>query len=294
LVEIFVTNGHVAQAFQLHQNVQARWPCKDIGASALSAFIQALCKARHPNLAIQAYDTAKAEGALTPKDLDLTSCGLLVKAQCEAGGLAAAVAMVEDVRKLGLKPDDAMVSPLLTACFREAQVKLGQTLFEEFLASGGRPNQVMLCTMVKLYGRCQKLQMALDLVELVKNRYNLEPSGPTFTALLQACVRNKQPNQALKIFHELRNQSTITLDASMYSTLIGACTQANMVRTGIQLAEEALQKSIDVPSDVLQNLVVSGIRRRPPVVEMNQISDFVEKYNVPIDDKSRERLSQCE
>merc|ERR1719428_2492824 len=110
--------------------------------------------------------------------------------------------MVEDVRMLGLKPDDAMVSPLLIACFREAQVKLGQKLFEEFLANGGRPSQVMLCTMVKLYGRCQKLQMALDLVELMQNQYKLELSGPTLVALLQACSKNKQTSQALKIFRE--------------------------------------------------------------------------------------------
>merc|ERR1719428_2592912 len=115
--------------------------------------------------------------------------------------------MVEDVRMLGLKPDDAMVSPLLTACFREAQVKLGQKLIEEFLASGGRPNQVMLCTMVKLYGRCQKLQMALSLVETVQVQFDLRPSVPTYTALLQACVRNKQVSQALKIFREISNPS---------------------------------------------------------------------------------------
>merc|ERR1719235_1032871 len=87
----------------------------------------------------QAYQNAKAEGASALKELDLTTYALLIKAQCEVEGLAAAVPILDDARQMGLKPDDPIVSTLLTACFREAQVDLGHKIFEDHLAAGGRP-----------------------------------------------------------------------------------------------------------------------------------------------------------
>lgn len=289
LVEVFVTNGQVEQAFQLYQSVQSRWSSSDSGTSAFVTFIKALCKARRPNLAIQAYETAKSVNACTLKDLDLTTFALLAKAQCEAGGTTAAVAMLDDARQNGLQPDDAMVSPLLTSCFREAQLELGQKIFEEYLAAGGQPNQVMLCTMVKLYGRCQKLQMALSLVETVQSRFNLRPSIPTYTALLHACMRNKQVGQALKMFRDICDpacKGPDAPDAAMYTTMISGCTQANMVGPGLELAEEALEKQINVSQEVLQGLVAAGLRRKQPAPIMKQLKQLAEKCKIPIDSGS--------
>lgn len=285
LIEIFVTNGQISQAFQLYQNVQDCWSLNESGTTAFMAFARALCKAHRPNLAIQAYQNAKAEGASALKELDLTTYALLIKAQCEVEGLAAAVPILDDARQMGLKPDDPIVSTLLTACFREAQVDLGHKIFEDHLAAGGRPNQVMLCTMVKLYGRCQRLQMALSLVETMQSRFGLEPSGPTYTSLLQACVRNKQLSQALKIFQDICNpdrKNAITPDAAMYTMLISGCTQANMVGQGAELAEGALQKHINVSEDVIQSLVAAGIKKKPSPVVMKQLRDLAEKYKIPI------------
>jgi pentatricopeptide repeat protein len=286
LVELFVTNGRVAQAFELYQSVQDRCIFTESGTSAFVAFIRALCKARRPNLATQAYETAKSEGASALKELDLNSYALLVKAQCEAGGLPAAVAVLNDAQQMGLKPDDAMVSPLLNTCFREAQVELGQKIFEDYVSAGGRPNQVMLCTMVKLYGRCQKLQMALSLVETVQVQFDLRPSVPTYTALLQACVRNKQVSQALKKFREISHPSckvAVAPDATMYTTLISGCTQANMVGPGLELAEEALQKQFNVSDDVLQSLVAAGLKKKQLAASMKQFPKLAEKCKISID-----------
>merc|ERR1719453_2001303 len=96
-----------------------------------------------------------------------------------------AVALLEDIKASGLKPDEAVLNTLLSACFKDGNVNLGMKLFAELTEAGVRPNQTTYSTMVKLYGRCQRLRDALDLVASMEAKSDLEPSTHTYTCLVQ-------------------------------------------------------------------------------------------------------------
>merc|ERR1719420_2616557 len=125
----------------------------------------------------------------------------------------------------------------------------------------------------------------------MQSRYGLPPSSATYTCLIHACVRNKQIGQALNVLDQMRERLGTSPDTATYSMLINGCaTSSPHLTRGLQLADEALQQRVDISAEVLQGLVTSGLRRRPPAAVVQQIQEFSKKHNVPTTEKSRERL----
>jgi len=252
---------------------------------AVATLIRALCKGRRADLALSVYSVMK-----TQVKLDLATYSSLIHAQGESSGsVEAADSIMEDMKGAGLKPDESVMNMMLVACFREANVTLGKKIFEELTASGACPNHATYSTMVKLYGRCQRLQDALALVAGMEAQSGLAPSTHTYTCLVQACIRNKQTAQALEIFQKMKEQKVHVLDSSLYTTLVNGCASAYNIVQGVQLIEEAFQNKLEISAETIQFLISAAFRKHAPP-NLSKLRELVNRYDMPINEAARARL----
>merc|ERR1719335_424479 len=156
------------------------------------------------------------------------------------------------------------MNALLVACFKDANAQMGKKIFEDLIAAGACPNQATYSTMVKLYGRCQRLQDALALVAGMQAQSGIVPSTHTYTCLVQACIRNRQTSQALEIFQQMKIQKVHVLDSSLYTTLINGCASAYLIVQGAQLIDEAFQNQVEISAETVQSLISSASRKHTP------------------------------
>jgi len=255
---------------------------------AVGTLIRTLCKGRRSDLALNVYRTMKIRESTA--QLDLATYSSLIQAQCESsGGIEAAFKIAQDVKCAGIRPDEALMNTLLTACFKEANASLGKKVFEELTAAGAVPNQTTYATMVKLYGRCQQLQSAMSLVSSMEAKSGLEPTLHTYSCLIQACIRNKQTCQALEVFQKMKEGKVNVLDSNLYTTLINGCSSAYSIASGVQLIEEAMSSQVEISTETIENLISAASRKHAPP-NLSKLQNVVQKYKVPIKETARSRL----
>jgi pentatricopeptide repeat protein len=256
-------------------------------SGAAASLIGGLSKGRRTDLALSVYSAVKAHDGTV--QLDLATYASLIQAQCEScGGVEASMKLVQDIKCAGLKPDEAVMNALLTACFKDANVSLGKKLFADLTAAGAVPNQTTYATMIKLYGRCQQLQDALQVVSDMEAKSGLVPSSHTYSCLIQACIRNKQTTQALEVFKKMKERK-IDVPESLFTTLINGSAAAYNIVSGVQLIEQAFQSDVEISAATVENLIAAASRKHAPP-NLNKLQDLVQKYSVPISETARTRL----
>lgn len=286
LVQAIKDNDQNGQPTSLFECIQ-----KSGNPKAFATLVRALCKGRRADLAIGVYKSMKEQDSFC-KDhhLDLATYASLIGAQCDAGAMKGAVALLEDIKAAGLKPDEAVLNTLLSACFKDGNVNLGMKLFADLTEAGVRPNQTTFSTMVKLYGRSQRLEDALNLVHTMQTQYGLAPSPYTYSCVVQACIRNKQTGKALEIFQSMKDQKMQILDVTLFTTLINGCAMSYSIAQGAQLVEEAFENGLDISTETVQNLITAALRKRTGPDMGGKLKNLINRYNVPINDATRSRL----
>lgn len=259
------------------------------------ALLRVLCKTKHTDKAIRIYEEEKAAGRLDEgRALELSTYNMLIRSACDSKHLGAASVMMEDICKAGLKPDEAILNTILIACFKEVRVDLGHKLFTDFAAAGLRMNHATFSTMVKLYGRSQQLQNALDLVDGMEAKFGVAPSVTTYSSLVQACARNKQSAKALEIFNTMKERLGKLPDGPAYGALITCLAgSASHQSQAVVLADEALQNNVDLPDDTIQNMAAMLLRKGGPASALKQLRQFAEVHGAKLPNQLQERLARA-
>merc|ERR1719487_1654217 len=130
---------------------------------------------------------------------DRITYSTLIKGHCFSGNIDAAFAVLREMRDTdGLAPDEVLYNSLLDGCAKEHRLQEALDLFASMRAEGVRPSNFTLCTLVKLLGRARRLSQAFAVVEELSTKNGLKPNIQVFTCLIQACIHNRQLQQALE------------------------------------------------------------------------------------------------
>lgn len=292
LFEVCVNRGHVDRGLKALESARcALTSGKEASGGGLGALystaIRTLCKSQRTDLAAEYLTEAMKEGCA----IDITTYTILLKSQCEHVQLEAAVCTLGHAKQAGLRPDESMLNALLTACFKGERPDLGKHIFQDLTQgpTGVRPNQTTLSALIRLYGRCERLEEAFAAIDALQEKYGLEMSSQAYNCIMRACVRNKQTQRALDLFSEMKQKTNLKPDTAMYSTLISGCMFAKLFAQGVNLAEEAFQHGTAVPSEVIESLAAALARKRPTAgcTLSEDLRRLIETQKVPLSSKSR-------
>jgi len=188
----------------------------------LNAFAQGSAMNRAPAL------LEDMKMAMPPVEPDIVTYSTLVKGFCNSGSLDRALQILTEMKARGkYEADELMYNSLLDGCAKEHRPDDALKLLGDMKKSGVTPSNYTLSMLVKLMGRCKRLNQAFTLVEEIRQEYGLKVNIQVYTCLIQACFNNRQAGKAV-ILHEQIIKEGLLPDEMTYTVLMKGCLQAGL------------------------------------------------------------------
>merc|ERR1719506_210792 len=196
----------------------------------LNAFAQGGAMDRVPAL----LEDMKA--STPPVEPDIVTYSTIVKGYCNSGSLDRALAIVKDMQSDGkLIPDEVMYNSILDGCAKEHRPTEALNILAQMKEVGVSPSNFTLSILVKLMGRCRRLNQAFSIIEDARRDYGLKWNIQVYTCLIQACFNNRQASKAVAL-HDQMIEEGVVPDEMAYSALVKGCLQASLIDKAIHLA----------------------------------------------------------
>merc|ERR1719183_1751822 len=175
--------------------------------------------------------------AMPPVEPDIVTFSTMVKGFCNSGSLDRAMQILKEMKASGkYEADELMYNSLLDGCAREHRPDDALKLLGDMKKSGVAPSNYTLSMLVKLMGRCRRLNQAFTLVEDIRQEYGLKVNIQVYTCLIQACFNNRQASKAVALHHQIIKEGLYP-DEMVYSSLVSGCLKAGLVDKAVQLTK---------------------------------------------------------
>jgi pentatricopeptide repeat protein len=207
--------------------------------------------------------------AVPPAEPDLVTFSTIVKGYCNSGSLDRALQVVEDMRlESKLMPDEVMYNSLLDGCAKEQRPNEAMKLLDDMRKTGVHPSNYTLSMLVKLMGRCRRLNQAFSIIEDLSKEYGLKVNIQVYTCLIQACFNSRQAGRAVALHDQIIAEGVIP-DEMTYSVLVQGALRAGLVDKAVYLTECAY------------GLGGTRFRGSPPGIKSNNLDDLISALGGP-------------
>jgi pentatricopeptide repeat protein len=170
---------------------------------------------------------------------DIVTYSTIVKGFCNEGNLHRALRVLDDMKASGKHaPDEVMYNSLLSGCAKEHRPDEALQLLEDMRKYNVPPSNYTLSMLVKLMGRCRRINEAFTMLEDISQEYGLKINIQVYTCLIQGCFNAGQAGKAVAL-HEKITKEGLASDAMTYSVLVRGCLQAGLVDKAVDLARSA-------------------------------------------------------
>lgn len=179
------------------------------------------------------------KSASPPVDLDIVTYSTIVKGFCNAGNLDRALEILQDMLSssdLKFKPDEVLYNSLLDGCAKQQRPDDALKLLDDMRKSGVKPSNYTLSMIVKLMGRCRRVNKAFSLIEELSQEYKLKVNIQVYTCLAQACFNNKMATKAVSLYDQIMEEGLLP-DEMTYTVFVKGCLQAGLVDQAVKLAK---------------------------------------------------------
>jgi len=196
----------------------------------LNAFAQGGAMNRVPALL---EDMKSADPPVAP---DIVTYSTIVKGFCNSGSLDRALKVLKDMKASGkYAPDEVMYNSLLSGCAKEHRPDEALQLLDDMKKSGVAPSNYTLSMLVKLMGRCKRLNQAFIMLDDISKEYGLRINVQVYTCLIQGCFNAGQPGKAITL-HEKIIKEGLSPDAMTYAVLVRGCIQTGLLEKAAEFA----------------------------------------------------------
>mmetsp|Transcript_28008 Transcript_28008/g.60798 ORF Transcript_28008/g.60798 Transcript_28008/m.60798 type:complete len:656 (+) Transcript_28008:161-2128(+) len=191
---------------------------------------------------------------------DLITFSILIKANCDAGGLKEALKLLDTMLDLNLHPDEVVFNNLLSGCVQKNDEKLGKQLFKNMIEAGLKPSNATFSIMLRLLASCKLLEEALELLRSEPQKFSVAPEARLFVQLAQACLRERQGRTAVEVYSLMLERSNPT--ASMTGGLLSMCSKLNMLGSGVEILDIAVKAPAKLDTRDVQELRQAAVRKK--------------------------------
>jgi len=262
MTEALVSNECVADAWKLAQQLLSEESTKPLVNTVIySTILKGFAKAREMEKVMALYAEMRSHGvqpntityntilnglaqaggmdrapalledmktASPPVDLDIVTYSTLVKGFCNSGSLDRALEILRELQAGDkFKPDEVMYNSLLDGCAKEHRPDDALKLLADMKKFGVPPSNYTLSMLVKLMGRCRRINQAFTLISEVSQEYGLKVNIQVYTCLIQACFSNRQATKAVALYDQIIKEG-LAPDEYTYTALVKGCLQAGL------------------------------------------------------------------
>jgi len=199
----------------------------------LNAFAQGGAMHRVPAL----LEDMKA--ATPPVEPDIVTYSTIVKGFCNAGNLDRALLVLDDMKASGKHaPDEVMYNSLLGGCAKEHRPDEAIQLLNDMRKYKVTPSNYTLSMLVKLMGRCRRINQAFTMLEDISKEYGLKINIQVYTCLIQGCFNAGQAGKALALQEKIIREGLVP-DSMTYTVLVRGCVQGGLLDKAVELVKTA-------------------------------------------------------
>ncbi|XP_057807460.1 pentatricopeptide repeat-containing protein At5g66520-like [Salvia miltiorrhiza] len=179
-----------------------------------------------------------------------------------------AIDIFKEMEQVGLKPNEATVVAVLSACADLGALDLGSRLHDYSNKSGFKANVLICNTLIDMYIKCGCLEAAKDVFEGMKKRTvvswsamiqglalhgnadeafglffrmtqaGVNPNGVTFIGLLNACSHMGLVNKGRAFFARMTNDFAITPGIEHYGCMVDLLSRAGLLHEAHEFIKE--------------------------------------------------------
>merc|ERR1719217_1564504 len=199
----------------------------------LNAFAQGGAMHRVPSL----LEDMKAGDP--PVEPDIVTYSTIVKGFCNSGNLDRALKVLDDMKASGKHtPDEVMYNSLLGGCAKEHRPDEALQLLSDMRKYNVAPSNYTLSMLVKLMGRCRRINQAFTMLEDISREYGLKINIQVYTCLIQGCFNAGQGSKAIALYEKIVSER-LAPDAMTYSVLVRGCIQGYLLDKACEFARAA-------------------------------------------------------
>jgi len=273
MVEALVANGRTSEAWTLVQNMWSKESTRSLVNTVIySSILKGFAFTKETDKVMALYEEMKAHGiqantitfntilnafaqggamyrvpalledmkaATPPVEPDVVTYSTIVKGFCNAGNLDRALKVLDDMKANGKHaPDEVMYNSLLGGCAKEHRADEALQLLNDMKKYSVAPSNYTLSMLVKLMGRCRRINQAFTMLEDISKEYGLKINIQVYTCLIQGCFNAGQAGKAIAL-HEKVLSEGLTPDSMTYTVLVRGCVQAGLLDKAVELVKSA-------------------------------------------------------
>jgi pentatricopeptide repeat protein len=271
MVEALVGNGRPSEAWQLVQKMWAESKYRPLVNTVIySSILKGFANTKETDKVLALYEEMKAnqipantityntilnafaqggamqrvpllledmKGATPPVEPDIVTYSTIVKGFCNVGSLDRALKVLDDMKVTGkYVPDEVMYNSLLGGCAKEHRPDEALQLLEDMKKHNVAPSNYTLSMLVKLMGRCRRINQAFTMLEDISKEYGLKINIQVYTCLIQGCFNAGMAGKALSL-HEKIIHEGLSPDSMTYTVLVRGCVQGGLLDKAVELVK---------------------------------------------------------
>jgi len=179
--------------------------------------------------------------ATPPVEPDIVTYSTLIKGFCSSGNLDRALGLLAEMQADGkFVPDEMMYNSLLDGCAKEQRLADALRLVDEMKKTGVGPSNYTLSMLVKLLGRCKRLNQVFSIVKELTCEFGFRPNIQVYTCMIQACFHNRQPAKAMALLDQILADG-LRPDEKTNVVLVRGHLQMGLIETAAQLVRRSYQ-----------------------------------------------------
>jgi len=222
-----------------------------------TTLIKGFARAGQVDHAMHVYEQMRTGRSVPP---DLITFSILIKANCDAHRLEAALQLLEAMLDFKLRPDEVVFNNLLGGCVKESKAGLAKRLYEDMISAGIQPSNATFSILIRLYAQCKMLDEAVEMLRSEPAAQGISPEPRLFSQLALCCLRERQGRRAVEVYRLLLAHSSPT--AACHSSMLGMSVKLNMLDTGAEILGLAAETNGRVDARDAQQLLEAARRKR--------------------------------
>ncbi|KAF3643898.1 Pentatricopeptide repeat-containing protein [Capsicum annuum] len=178
---------------------------------------------------------------------------IMISGYVSAGYYLEALAIYNDMKLVGIKPDAITLTSALVSCSQLAALEHGKQIHKCIIDNRLESNEIVMGSLLDMYAKCGAVSEAFEVFDELPERDLV-----SWTTMIAAYGSHGQAFEALKIFNEMLH-SNVKPDRVAFLAVISACAHAGLVDEGYHYF----------------NLMVSGYGIQPSAEEYSCLIDLL-------------------